>query len=187
MAGRRSSTAIRVANSRPWASPGRRFTDVATLRSRKQRSGHVVGGKVVLGGLYDKLGVTTETISRGQNSEAAKGRKKSYRELDKLAQGRVYTGRMAEANGLVDQVGTLEDAIAEAKKAAGFKPDEEVELLILPRPKTIFEQLLGGPSVSAGLAAGSPELLDALRRTQLLRRLFSEPTLMWMPYAVKLK
>ena len=177
----------------------------------------VVGGKIVLGGLYDKIGVSTETISRGQNSgalsstqpftpeqrkvwaallkeiyrqfvgKAAQGRKKSYQELEKLAQGRIYTGRMAQTNGLVDQVGTLRDAIAEAKKAAGLKPDEEVELLILPQPKTIFEQLFGDSSVTTGLAAGSPELLETLRRTQFLRRLFAEPTLMWMPYDVKLK
>ncbi len=177
----------------------------------------VVGGKIVLGGLYDKIGVSTETISRGQNSsalsstqpftpeerkvwaallketyhqfvsKAAQGRKKSYQELEKLAQGRIYTGRMAQANGLVDQVGTLRDAIAEAKKAGGLKPDEEVELLILPRPKTIFEQLFGDSSITTGLASFSPELLETLRRTQFLRRLFAEPTLMWMPYDVKLK
>ena len=36
---------------------------------------------------------------------------------------------MAVANGLVDQLGTLDDAIAEAKKLAGVKPDEKVDLL----------------------------------------------------------
>jgi protease-4 len=181
----------------------------------------VVGGKIVLGGLYGKIGVTTETISRGKHSEAlssnqpftpeerelwagllrevyrqfvskaAQGRKRSYQELDKLAQGRIYSGRMAQANGLIDQVGTLADAITEAKKAAGLKPDEDVELLILPQPRTIFEQLFEGPSLSTGyplgMAAGSPELLETLRQSQLLRRLFAEPTLLWMPYAVKVK
>jgi protease-4 len=177
----------------------------------------VVGGKIVLGGLYDKIGVSTDTISRGKYSrflsseqpftpeerklwagllsdiyrqfvrKAAQGRKLSYPELEKLAQGRIYSGRMAAANGLIDQVGTLGDAITEAKKAAGLKPDEDVELLILPRPKTIFEQLFEGPSLSTGVAAGSLELLETLRRTELLRRLFTEPALMWMPYDVKLR
>jgi protease-4 len=120
-------------------------------------------------------------------SKAAQGRKRSYRELDKLAQGRIYSGRMAQANGLIDQVGTLADAITEAKKAAGLKPDEDVELLILPQPRTIFEQLFEGSSLSTGLAAGSPELIETVRQGQLLRRLFAEPTLLWMPYAVELK
>ncbi len=177
----------------------------------------VVGGKIVLGGLYEKLGLTTEVISRGKNSgsisssqpftpeerkvwlalikeiyrqfvsKAAQGRKVSYAELDKLAQGRVYTGRMAAANGLIDGLGTLRDAIAEAKQAAGLKPDEKVELILLPRPKTIFEQLLGDPSVSTSLGEIQPELLETMRQTTLLRRLFVEPALMWMPYALRLR
>ena len=113
----------------------------------------VVGGKLVTGGLYGKLGITTEVISRGKVSgafsslqpftplerkamtallketykqfvsKAAEGRNVSYKELDKLAQGRVYTGRMALANGLVDELGTLRDAVNAAKKAAGMEPD----------------------------------------------------------------
>ena len=35
---------------------------------------------------------------------------------------------MAEANGLIDELGTLADAITAAKKAAGLKADAEVEL-----------------------------------------------------------
>ncbi len=38
-----------------------------------------------------------------------------------LADGRVFTGRQAVANGLVDSLGDVQDAIAEAKKAAGVK------------------------------------------------------------------
>ncbi len=38
-----------------------------------------------------------------------------------LADGRVYTGRQAMKLGLVDRLGTLKDAVAEAKKAAGLK------------------------------------------------------------------
>jgi len=177
----------------------------------------VVGGKIVLGGLYEKIGINTEIISRGKVSgslsstepftpeerkvwlnlmksiyrqfvgKAAQGRKVSYKELDKLAQGRVYSGRMAAANGLVDELGTLRDAIAAAKKAAGLKADEEVDLQILPRPKTIFEQLFGGSQVAAELKAGAPELLEVARKTKLFRRLFTEPALLWMPYDLKLR
>lgn len=177
----------------------------------------VFGGKVVLRGLYEKIGVTTEIISRGQNSgslattdpftpeerkawmvvlkeayrqfvgNAAKARELAYKDLEKLAQGRVYTGRMAKANGLIDELGTLKDAIAEAKKAAGLKPDAEVELMILPRPKTIFEQLFSDTSVSTGLEATWPELLETVRKAKLFRRLFSEPVLLWMPYRLELR
>jgi len=177
----------------------------------------VIGGKIVLGGLYEKIGISTEVISRGALSgalsstqrftpeerkawtalmqetyhqfvsKAAQGRKLSYQELDKRAQGRVYTGRMAKANGLIDELGTLQDAIAEAKKAAGLKPDEQVDLLILPRPQTIFEQLFGGDSLSGELGTAAPELMRTLRQAKLWRRLFTERTLLWMPYGVKIR
>jgi len=175
----------------------------------------VVGGKLVVGRLYEKIGITTEVISRGENSgafsmtepftpkerkvwtemlkstygqfvqKAAQGRNMSAKQLGALAQGRVYTGRMAAENGLIDQLGTLADALDTAKQAAGLKKDEKVELLILPRPKTLFEQLFADPS--AELESTAPELLEAARKTKLFRRLFTEPTLLWMPYEVELK
>jgi len=181
----------------------------------------VVGGKLVLGGLYEKIGLTTEVISRGKLSgsfsmtkpftaeerkawtallsstyrqfvcKAAEGRKMDPKELSALAQGRVYTGRMAAGNGLVDTLGTLRDAVAAAKQAAGIKKDEKVELMILPRPKTIFELLFGDPSAelesALNLKATSPELVETARMAKLFRQLFTEPTLLWMPYAVEVK
>ena len=44
--------------------------------------------------------------------KAAEGRKMDPKRLEELAQGRVYTGRMAKKLGLVDEIGTLKDAIA---------------------------------------------------------------------------
>lgn len=183
----------------------------------------VVGGKVVLRGLYDKLGLTTETISRGDRSgtlssssafspedrkawqemmretyrqfvdKAAQGRKKPRRELEQLAQGRVYTGRQALENGLVDQLGTLSDAIAAARKAAGLKDEEPTDVLVLPEPKSFFEQLLGldeevslQSAVEPALALW-PEAAAALGKVRTIRKLVREPVLMWMPYDVRLK
>lgn len=176
----------------------------------------VVGGKLVTGGLYEKLGVTTEVISRGRNSgslssnqpftkaereawtavleetyrqfvdKAAEGRKMSRDKLEQLAQGRVYTGRMAAANGLVDGLGTLYDALAEAKRAAGLKPEEKIELLILPRPRTFFEQLFNEPSVTERLATALPGS-ELLLKADLFRRLFRERVLTVMPYQVKVE
>jgi protease-4 len=179
----------------------------------------VLGGKAVLKGLYDKLGLDTEVISRGANSsmlsttqgftpeqrriwkdmlgevyhqfvsKAAKGRNMSYEKLERLAQGRVYTGSMAKKIGLVDELGTLDDAITAAKVAAGLKPDADVDLLILPQPKSIFEQLFGDPSsdVETAEEIALPPALDIQGQVKLIRQFFSEPVLMWMPYKVEIK
>lgn len=65
-------------------------------------------------------------------------------ELNKLAGGRVWTGRQAKANGLVDELGTLDDAIAYAKKKAGLEGKKDVELLMLPRSTSVLDRLMDG-------------------------------------------
>lgn len=144
----------------------------------------VFSGKFNLRGLYDKLGVTKEQVLRGKNAgiyseyrpwseserehvramnvafyrdfvtRAAEGRKKSYDALDELAQGRVWTGSEALANGLVDRLGGFSDAVALAKERAGIAKDAAVGLVVLPARKGLFETILerqeeGG--VEAGL------------------------------------
>ncbi len=54
-------------------------------------------------------------------SRVAAGRKMKAEDVDKIAQGRVWTGRQALGIKLVDRLGTLNDAIAEAAKRAKVK------------------------------------------------------------------
>ncbi len=116
----------------------------------------VFGGKAVLAGTYEKLGINPETIKSAEHSDAFSPARKfteeerrlfqehidhSYddfvakisegRGLDKnkvyeMAQGRVYTGRKAKMLGLVDEIGTLQDAIDTAAKMAGIKEKPDV-------------------------------------------------------------
>lgn len=177
----------------------------------------VIGGKLVTKGMYDKLGLNTEVIARGANSgamsarqpfspgerkvwmemledtyrrfvsKAAEGRKMTYDKLEELAQGRVYTGMTAKKLGLIDELGTLEDAIAAAKTSAGLKADADVDLLVLPEPKTIFEQIFGDPSASTDADSLLSEGMQLLQQSKMLRQMFSQRILMWMPYDVQVK
>ena len=59
--------------------------------------------------------------------------------IDELAGGRVYTGRQALELGLVDKIGTMQDAIkfvAEQAKISNY------EVRVVPEPKNFIEQLL---------------------------------------------
>ena len=178
----------------------------------------VIGGKLVTRGLYGKLGLNTEVIARGANSgamsssqrftdgerkvwlemledtyrrfvrQAAEGRKLTYDRLDELAQGRVYTGLTAKKLGLIDELGTLDDAIAAAKTSAGLKADAEVDLLTLPEPKSIFEQLFGGDA--SDMTDDDSLLSEGLRllqQSKMLRQMLSQRVLTWMPYDVEVK
>ena len=147
----------------------------------------VVGGKLALGGAFEKLGVAVEEVAAGRmagiNSpvdpysdaararvqeiidaiyeeflaRAAEGRGMTRDAVHAVGQGRVWTGRQARDIGLVDELGGMDAAVAAAKRLAGIDADREVTLVQYPRPRTFFETLSEGLEVRAG---GS--LLEAL-------------------------
>ncbi len=57
----------------------------------------------------------------------ARSRDRRPEEIDSLAQGRVWTGADAHAAGIVDEMGGVDEAIAEAAKLAGLKEGYDVE------------------------------------------------------------
>ncbi|MBM3919346.1 MAG: signal peptide peptidase SppA [Sphingomonadales bacterium] len=69
----------------------------------------------------------------------ATGRRLSTDSVQAMAQGRVYTGRQALALGLVDRMGTEEDALACASRLAKVK---DYKILRMPTPKDPFNEIL---------------------------------------------
>ena len=83
-------------------------------------------------------------IERGYRlfrQRVADGRKMSVDSIEAIAQGRVWLGQDALKNHLVDQLGTLDDAVA---KAANLAKLDEYHTVGYPAPKGTFEQLFGG-------------------------------------------
>jgi protease-4 len=123
------------------------FADPATMTG----SIGVIAIHQDMSGLYNKIGVRSETIKSGKlkdmfqptaplSEEAravvkgvisqvfgqfvdavAEGRKMKREKVLELADGRIYIGEQAKANGLVDQLGGLHEAVAEAGNKAGIK------------------------------------------------------------------
>jgi len=63
----------------------------------------------------------------GQFIEAvAKGRNLKIESVKELADGRIFSGRQAKESGLIDELGTLEDAISYATKLAGIKEKAKI-------------------------------------------------------------
>ncbi len=65
-------------------------------------------------------------------------------ELDNIADGRIFSGQQAKELGLVDEIGTLNDAISKASKLAGI--EEEPTIVWFPKQKSIIQQLLNASS-----------------------------------------
>ncbi len=72
---------------------------------------------------------------KGRVSE---GRSISLEDLEKIAQGQIWTGEQAKENGLVDEIGGLEAAIEEAAKISGI---EDYETVSFPENKTFSEKI----------------------------------------------
>ncbi len=83
----------------------------------------------------------------------AEGRDMTVEAVDNIAQGRVWTGAEALEIGLVDEIGTLEDAISYAAIMAGTGLDG-VQLVEYPKPLTTIDMLLesfgGGNTAFSG-------------------------------------
>ena len=75
--------------------------------------------------------------------------------VDEIAQGRVWTGVDALEIGLVDEIGTLEDAIAYAAALADFHSSDEYTIVGYPQPLTMMEELL----MSFGQGPEEPAIL----------------------------
>ena len=176
----------------------------------------VVYGKLNLRGLYDKLGIQKEILTRGKFADVdsdyqplseagraklregldqmyrsfvghvAESRKRRFEEIELLAQGRVWLGSQARRNGLVDELGGLDKAIELVKAKAKIGRDEAVRLLPYPPRKSIFEKLL----------SRNVETLAEVRVQARLREVFGsfDPRL-WLrgglmkvvPYTIQIK
>jgi protease-4 len=175
----------------------------------------VFGGKMTLRGLYDKVGLTKEILSRGQHADlfsdyrpwtdeerakfrslmtafyqefvtrAAEGRKKTYAEVDAVAQGRVWTGAEALSHGLVDRLGGLEVALGIAKERARIGKDQEVNLVVLPERKGFLETILERQEDSSEAMAVLPD--DIRHVARWVRAMAQGDTLARLPFDLQVR
>jgi hypothetical protein len=74
-----------------------------------------------------------------------------------------------------------------------MKSDDKVERLMLPKPRSFIEELLGGSMVSSQAPAMSTvkgafgEVLLQIQKAEDFARLFSEPAVLVMPYEIRIK
>lgn len=77
----------------------------------------------------------------------SQSRKLPLARVDQIAQGRVWDGGTARQIGLIDQFGSLEDAIADAAKRAGLDPRKAVPVYLEKRPgfvEALFQDWVQG-------------------------------------------
>lgn len=82
-------------------------------------------------------------------AQVARGRNKSEAAIDSVAQGRVWSGQQALAQGLVDRLGGLHAAIELAREQAGISAGEAVQVVEFPRKPLLNPALLRPPLLEA--------------------------------------
>jgi protease-4 len=138
--------------------------------------------------------VYDQFLDKALQGRTKAGKKMTKDELVKIAGGRVWTGRQALANGLVDEIGSLDDAVKEAAKQGNMTAGKEPELLILPRRKNFLDALLEKDSDAldhlsalAPVVRELPDLAPALRGAATLLKLKGEPVWLTLPYRIDIK
>jgi len=131
----------------------------------------VFGGKFVLSGLFDKVGLSFDEVHTGENAlfwdpnrdfspserahfeawldrvyedftgKAAEGRHLPKERVLQIARGRIWSGEDAKELKLVDELGGLDTAVRLAKRAAQIPETDTVVLETFPKPKTFFQSV----------------------------------------------
>lgn len=129
--------------------------------------------------------------------KVAKGRNKTNEDVNTIAQGRVWTGTQAKANGLIDEFGGLEKAIDVAKGLANLPADKDVKRVVLPAPRPFFERIFGDNEetqtsaeikAQEALAASLPENVRRMfRYASLFDQMKNGEAMLMMPYELEIK
>jgi len=155
----------------------------------------VVYAKPNLKGLYDKLGITKDYLTRGKNAAidtdygpmspearaklesgmqefygqfvtvVSQGRKRAYNDVEPLAQGRVWLGSDAKQRGLVDELGGLDAAVAAIRKKAGISVNEKIRIVPYPPKRSLMEQLLKSQNDNTSVEARLGKVIGVDLRT----------------------
>ncbi|MCQ2176358.1 MAG: signal peptide peptidase SppA [Bacteroidales bacterium] len=125
----------------------------------------------------DYLHKSIETVYDRFVSIVSAGRGLDPEYVDEIGQGRVWTGAEAETKGLVDEIGTLSDAIHWAAVAAGGEDPENWAVTEYPAPMTAFQQIV---AKMAGLPDGEDVLASMVDGIKVRKDIAV------MPYQIRL-
>jgi protease-4 len=105
----------------------------------------------------DYMQASVENIYDKFTTLVSEGRGMSVSRVDEIAQGRVWTGADALGIGLVDEIGTIEDAINYAALSIdGVTGIEDVQVVGYPKPMSSMEMLLESFTGKSNIFAGTP-------------------------------
>ena len=173
----------------------------------------VIYARMSLHELYDKIGVNKQILKRGKYadldsdyaaltddqrqkiagqidafykgfvSRVADGRRKTFDQIEPLAQGRVWLGAQAKQNGLVDELGGLDKAVELVRQRAHIAASDRITLVPYPGKRSIFDVLFGHSDEAGALESKLETMFGKLPIAALAKGGF----LKLMPYSIIVK
>ena len=130
--------------------------------------------------------------------KVAKGRNMTVEQVDRLGQGRVWTGAQAKQNGLIDEFGGLEKAIDVVKVLAKLPADKDVERIPYPKPQNLFQKLFGSDDTTftqteeqqaqkAVIKSLPEDVRRSLRYAEMFDRMKKGESMLIMPFELEIK
>lgn len=113
----------------------------------------------------------------------AEGRKLTLDQVTLLADGRIFSGAQAKKVGLVDELGGIDDAVAEAGKLAGIRGKPKVFTDEKKRGfLDLFQDVLGESDESSESSRGQNRVVSSLQKALGLEKVtsFLEPGVYWI-------
>ncbi len=153
----------------------------------------VFGGKFVIGGALQRMGVNVETLKSAPHADmmsalrpltageralfdrqlqstydafitrVAEGRKMTPDAVEKIAGGQVFSGQQAKNNGLVDTLGGLDTAVDIARGLGGLKEGDAFTVVDFPEQRSPFAMIVA-------VLAGEKVMMPLRPETLLLRQ-----------------
>jgi protease-4 len=173
----------------------------------------VIYARMSLHGLYDKIGVNKQILKRGQFADldsdyapltdpqhqklsgqidafyksfvgrVAEGRRKTFDQIEPIAQGRVWLGVQAKQNGLVDELGGLDRAVELVRQRAHIAASDRITLVPYPGKRSILDMFFSRADDSNALESKLEHALGNLPIGALAKGGF----LKLMPYSLSVK
>ena len=171
-------------------------------------------GKPDLKGLYEKIGVTSTTLKRGQFADidtttrplndverqklraelevfyrgfverVSEALKRPYDQVEPLAQGRVWVGAQARQNGLVSDLGGIDRAVDLIKQRLKIPASQKISLVTYPPRRTWLDLLLSRAEDSAAIEAAFRKQWNTLAPGVPIHALLHGGVLRLMPYGI---
>jgi protease-4 len=152
----------------------------------------VFGGKIVLSKLLRERGVRIKSFGRGRHASfldpyehygleqrsvlerrmdedykrfvrrVAEARGSTFEDIDRVARGRLWTGRQALERGLVDDLGGMGTALTRLRRLLDVSEDDDLDVECLPKRADLWETVISkrGPALLDRLTGGESRIIE---------------------------